>query len=147
MNFKNMSVKKSLLVGFGTTIIVSLLIIIISLVMMNVQKAQYGEIINQYVGASELSMNCRVTYNQAARNLRDAVLSGNMSSVDTANSKIDELTGTLAELKSLYPLEDKTELNNFESQVTTWMSVARGIGETARPKSFCHFLPDCELCV
>ena len=132
MNFKNMSVKKSLLVGFGTTIIVSVLIIIISLVMMNVQKAQYGKIIDKYVGATELALDCRVTYNQAARNLRDAVLSGNMKSVDTANSKIEELTTTLSKLKDLYPLEDKTELNAFESQVQTWMSVARGIGETAR---------------
>ena len=132
MNFKNMSVKKSLILGFGTTIIVSVLIIIASLLMMNMQKAQYGKILDKYVGASELSMTCRVTYNQAARNLRDAVLSGNMESVNTANSKIEELTGTLADLKAIYPLDDKTELNAFESQVSNWMTVARGIGQTAR---------------
>ena len=39
MNFKNMSIKKSLIVGFGTTIVISAAIIIASLIMMNVQKS------------------------------------------------------------------------------------------------------------
>ena len=38
MNFKNMSIKKSLIVGFGTTILISAVIIITSLIMMNMQK-------------------------------------------------------------------------------------------------------------
>ena len=38
MNFKNMSIRKSLIVGFGTTIVVSLIIIIASLIMSNMQK-------------------------------------------------------------------------------------------------------------
>ena len=34
MNFKNMSIKKSMIIGFGTTILISVVIIIASLIMM-----------------------------------------------------------------------------------------------------------------
>ena len=97
MNFKNMSIKKSLLVGFGITIIVSVVIIISSLILMNSQKNAYSDIINRYMGAIELASECRISYNRAARSLRDAVLTGNMSNLDTAASKADELESQLAE--------------------------------------------------
>ena len=38
MNFKNMSIRKSLIVGFGTTIVISVIIIVTALVMMTSQK-------------------------------------------------------------------------------------------------------------
>ena len=80
MNFKNMSIKKSLIVGFGTTILVSLVIIIAALVMMSTQKAAYQDIIDHYVEANQCASECRIDYNIAARGLRDAVLSGDTSS-------------------------------------------------------------------
>ena len=132
MNFKNMSIKKSLIVGFGTTLIVSVLIIIVSLVMMNVQKAQYNNILDNYVESSLLAEQCRVNYNRAARNLRDAVLSGNTSNIDTANSMITELQGTISQLENLCPEEAATEMNAFTNQVEAWMTEAQNIGQTAR---------------
>ncbi len=108
---KNMKIRKSLIMGFGITIIVSAIIIIVSLVLMAVQKGQYTDILDQYVASNELVSECRIDYNIAARNLRDAVLSGDMSSVDTTNSKISELGTQLTVLSNAYPLEDKTELN------------------------------------
>ena len=88
---KNMKIRKSLVVGYGITIIVSVIIIIAALILMTVQKRQYTNILEKYVESNELASDCRIDYNIAARNLRDAVLSGNMSSVDTCNSKINEL--------------------------------------------------------
>ena len=42
MNFKNMSIKKSLIVGFGITILISAIIIVAELIMMNSQKNYIG---------------------------------------------------------------------------------------------------------
>ena len=67
MNFKNMSIKKSLIVGFGTTILASVLIIIASLVMMNMQKKAYTDILDHYVKTNTLIADCRINYNIAAR--------------------------------------------------------------------------------
>ena len=39
MNIKNMSIKKSLIIGFGTTILISVIIIVASLLLMNSQKS------------------------------------------------------------------------------------------------------------
>ena len=111
---KNMKIRKSLIMGFGITIVVSAIIIIVSLVLMAVQKGQYTDILDQYVASNELVSECRIDYNIAARNLRDAVLSGDMSSVDATNSKISELSAQLTELSNTYPLDDKTELNDFQ---------------------------------
>ena len=132
MNFKNMSIKKSLIIGFGTTLVVSVIIIVASLVMMNMQKAQYNNILATYVESNLLAEECRVDYNRAACNLRDAVLSGNTSSIDTANDMITELTSTISKLENLCPDAAKTELNAFTDQVEAWMKEATSIGQTAR---------------
>ncbi len=129
---KNMKIRKSLVMGYGITIIVSVIIIIAALILMTVQKRQYTNILEKYVESNELASDCRIDYNIAARNLRDAVLSGNMSSVDTCNSKLNELTSQLATLNSIYPLEDKTELNNFVNMVEEWEEEAVTIGQTVR---------------
>ena len=129
---KNMKVRQSLVMGYGITIGISALIIIISLFLMTMQKGQYTNILEQYVASNETVSECRISYNIAARGLRDAVLSGDMSSIDTANSKISELKTELAELNSIYPLEDKTELNNFVALVEDWEVEAEKIGQTAR---------------
>ena len=129
---KNMKVRQSLVMGYGITIGISALIIIISLFLMTMQKGQYTNILERYVASNEAVFECRISYNIAARGLRDAVLSGDMSSIDTANSKISELKTELAELNNIYPLEDKTELNNFVALVEDWEAEAEKIGQTAR---------------
>ena len=129
---KNMKVRKSLVMGYGITIVVSVIIIIISLVLMTVQKRQYTNILEEYVESNQLVSECRISYNIAARNLRDAVLSGDMGSVDSANSKISQLKEELTKLSSIYPLDDKTELNNFIKLVENWEVEADEIGQVAR---------------
>ena len=129
---KNMKVRQSLVMGYGITIGISALIIIISLFLMTMQKGQYTNILERYVASNEAVFECRISYNIAARGLREAVLSGDMSSIDTATSKISELKTELAELNSIYPLEDKTELNNFVALVEDWEAEAEKIGQTAR---------------
>ena len=139
---KNMKVKKSLILGYGVTIVVSVIIIIASLILMNVQKNQYKEILDDYAGSIETVGTARVTYNQAARNLRDAVLYGlagdtasSGSSISNAESKVTELEGVISILQNEYPLDDKTELNNFVTLINSWKSVAQQIAVTARTDS------------
>ena len=131
---QNMKVRKSLILGYGVTIVVSVIIIIASLILMKVQQGQYEDILKRYAGTIEQVGNCRVAYNQAARNLRDAVLSGdpNSPSVQTALDKAAELETMLATLKSEYPLEDKSELNTFDSLIGTWKTAAVSIANTVR---------------
>ena len=129
---KNMKIRKSLIMGYGITVAVSVVIIIASLILMSVQKGQYTDILERYVKSTQLASECRIEYNRAARNLRDAVLSGDVSSVDTANEQISVLESTLTELNSLYPLDDKTELNNFVNLVKGWETEATTIGQTVR---------------
>ena len=132
MNFKNMSIKKSLIIGFGTTILISVIIIFICLGMMNLQKKAYSNIIDQYVEANVQASQCRISYNIAARNLRDGVLSGDMSNIDTAISKMNELSTHVQALKDVYPLKDKSALDTFISTITEWGEEANKICETAR---------------
>ena len=132
MNFKNMSIRKSLIVGFGTTIVVSLIIIIASLIMSNMQKNAYMDIIEHYVESNQLVSECRIDYNIAARGLRDAVLSGDMSNLDTATSKMDDLEKALERLEADYPMDDRTALNTFVNTVKEWSSEAKEICEVAR---------------
>ena len=129
---KNMKIRKSLILGFGVTIIVSVTIIIAALILMNVQKGQYNDILNRYVGANNMVAESRIDYNIAARNLRDAVLSGDLSSLDTTTTKMTELEQDLQQLDSMYPLEDKTALDKFTTLATNWIAEAKIIASTTR---------------
>ena len=129
---KNMKVRKSLIMGYGITIVVSAIIIIIALALMVIQKNQYTNILENYVESNELVSECRIDYNIAARSLRDAVLSGDMSSLDTTSSKMDELSTELSQLLDTYPLTDKSELNNFVNLAESWEKEAVNISNTAR---------------
>ena len=132
MNFKNMSIKKNLIIGFGTTILVSLIIIVTSLVMMSSQKAAYQDIIDHYVKANQLVSECRIDYNIAARGLRDAVLSGEVSNLDTATSKMNQLESVITELNNNFPMDDKTILNTFINTMQEWGTEAAKIVQVAR---------------
>ena len=132
MNFKNMSIRKSLIIGFGTTILVSVVIIVASLIMMSSQKSAYSDIIDRYMGANSMVSECRIDYNIAARNLRDAMISGDVSGLSTTTAKIDELTARLADLKETYPLSDKTKLDSFISTVEEWEVDAKSISDVVR---------------
>ncbi len=129
---KNMKIKKSLILGFGVTIVVSVIIIIASIVLMTMQKSEYTSILNDYVGANNIVSECRIDYNIAGRSLRDAVLSGDLSNLDTATAKVGELKQRLVDLKDIYPLDDKTELNAFISTVEAWEVEAEKIVVEAR---------------
>ena len=72
---KNMQVRKSLVMGYGVTILIAAVIIISSLFMMNNQKNAYMNILNEHVTAKQMITECRLESNIAARYLRDAVLS------------------------------------------------------------------------
>ena len=147
---KNMKIKKSLILGFGVTIVVSVLIIIASIILMTMQKSQYTSILDSYVGANGIVSDCRINYNIAGRSLRDAVLGGNMTYLDDALSKISDLKEDLSKLESVYPLKDRTELNAFVDTVEAWeveaekiVSVARGNTEESRTQAAALIASDC----
>ena len=127
MNIKNMSIKKSLIIGFGTTILISVIIIVASLLLMNSQKSAYSDIIDNYVESTEMIATCRIDYNIAARNLRDVVLSGNTSGLSTVTTKLEELDAQFAQLENTFPLEDKSTLEAFSSAIKAWEADAREI--------------------
>ncbi len=134
MNFKNMSIKKSLIVGFGTTILISAVIIITSLIMMNMQKNAYMDIVNHYVETNQRISDCRISYNIAARSLRDVALSGDTNSLSTVTEKLNELTSEIAAMEDAYPkeLSDRSLLNNFVNTLNTWSAEAKQIAEIVR---------------
>ena len=71
---KNMKVKKSLILGYGITIVISVALIIASLMMMNNQRGQYEMLMNEDVETNMAILNARVNAITAGRNYRDALL-------------------------------------------------------------------------
>ena len=133
---KNMKIRKSLILGYGVTIVVSVIIIIASLILMSVQKGQYTDILNKNVRATQLITECRLESNRAARYLRDVVLSYNsenrdMNSINTLISDAETIVGNmdsmLSELASVNPLSNKSDMDTYSSQVRSWAAEATSI--------------------
>lgn len=121
---KNMKIKASLLLGFGVTILISVIIIVTTLIMMGSQKAEYDRILSQEVRANELVTSCRLNANIAARNLRDIALipddpaNGEMEA--RALEVLNEMDTLIKELRAVYPLEDTAKLEEYVTSVNEW---------------------------
>ncbi len=122
---KNMKVKKSLLLGYVITIVISALLNATSLSMMKAQNNKYQDLIGREIEASIMVMQARNSANIAARNLRDILLIPD----DPANDKMEarahevvkDLTDYLAKLSELYPEDmDRAPLEDYLAAVESW---------------------------
>ncbi len=132
---KNMKVKMSLIMGFSVTVLVSIIIVVVSLVIMNIQSSSYQGIIDTEVRASDLVRTCRLQVNMTARYLRDVVLdpqgeSGQQSATKTTDS-LSPLSDYITELRSLNVLGDSTLVDDYISAVQVWGEAVPNIMNTA----------------
>ena len=121
---KNMKIKKSLILGFGITIVVSLLIIISTLGLLFNQKTAYTSVIETEMRANELITSIRLDATVAARCVRDMALnpddrSGNAELESYINSTLNGLDAKIKELREIYPLDDR-DLDTLIQDLEVW---------------------------
>ena len=121
---KNMKIKKSLILGFGITIVVSLLIIISTLGLLFNQKNAYTSVIETEMRADELIISIRLDATVAARCVRDMALnpddrSGNAELESYINSTLNGLDAKIKELREIYPLDDR-DLDTLIQDLEVW---------------------------
>mgnify|MGYP005966670867 CR=1 FL=1 len=126
MSFKNMKIRKSLILGFGTVILPALAILIVLLVMMSNLSHSYQSIIDNQIRANELIMQCRLDANIAARNVREMALTpdspDNSQLQSRAYEVLEELDGLIVELRQVYPLSDN-RLDEYVAAVNDWAAI------------------------
>lgn len=121
---KNMKIKKSLILGFGITIVVSLLIIISTLGLLFNQKNAYTSVIETEMRANVLITSIRLDATVAARCVRDMALnpddrSGNAELESYINSTLNGLDAKIKELREIYPLDDR-DLDTLIQDLEVW---------------------------
>lgn len=98
---KNIKVKKSLLLGYGITIGISLLLIVTSLFMMFNIKSSYEALLDKDATANQNILSCRVNSLLIGRNIRDSYLipdsDGNERLLQTAENAQESLLANIAE--------------------------------------------------
>ena len=127
---KNMKIKTSLLLGFGVTILVSLILIAATLLMMNKQSDNLSNVIHTEIKACDLIKSSRLNANIAARNLRNILLLPNSpdnarmhTAIQTSIAGLDQ---DIAELGTLYNLGDN-RYNEYKQAVDSWKQAANDI--------------------
>ncbi len=127
---KNMKIRSSLLLGFGITILISIIIISATLILMNTQRATYSRIINSEIEACTVIKNSRLHANIAARNLRNILLiptnPDNVSMQTVIQESLGELEQDLTTLRNIYPLKDNN-LNEYLTAAEAWGTSATNI--------------------
>lgn len=127
---KNMKVKKSLILGYGITIVISVALIIASLMMMNNQRGQYEMLMNEDVETNMAILNARVNAITAGRNYRDALLvpesSANESLIAQAEAALEAMQTYTKSLYETWPsqIEDQSLLEKYDSINSEWRPVA-----------------------
>ena len=127
---KNMKIKTSLLMGFGITILISVLIIISTLLMMNSQSRQMTDVINTEIKACDLIKSSRIHANIAARNLRNILLlpnnPNNSQMLVTTQDALTQLDADMVALAQVYPLNDN-QLSEYTQAINSWKQAANDI--------------------
>ena len=127
---KNMKIRTSLLMGFGVTLLVSLILIAATLLMMNSQSDKLIGVIDTDIKACDLIKSSRLNANIAARNLRNILLLPNSPDraqmQSTIQSSLSSLDQDIAELEKIYPLADN-RLTEYKQAVESWKGAANDI--------------------
>ena len=127
---KNTKIKTSLLMGFGITILISVLIIISTLLMMNSQSRQMTDGINTEIKACDLIKSSRIHANIAARNLRNILLlpnnPNNSQMLVTTQDALTQLDADMVALAQVYPLNDN-QLSEYTQAINSWKQAANDI--------------------
>lgn len=127
--FKNMKVKKSLLLGFGVVIIVSLAIIVTSIFMMLNIRNEYELLMEEDVEANQDILYCRICALIPGRNIRDSLLipdsEANEGLISTAEFFLDELEQSLVNLEDHFPYQlEKDLLYEYQESARAWAANA-----------------------
>ena len=124
---KNMKIRTSLLIGFGVTILVALVIMVIILFQMNALSADFDRLINENMRAEVLLTTSQLKINTAARNAREIVLLPNSANRDQleadALTALSEAEETLQQLQAIYPLDDHTQLDSYIAAANDWSTL------------------------
>ncbi len=126
---KNLKIKASLLLGFGVTILVSLIIIIVCLGLMSGQRNTINNLITTEIMACTKLDECRLNANIAARQLRNILLlpDGDIASYEAdVRDALAVVNSDLQYLQQNYPLDDNN-LDLYVQAVNEWQNVAQDI--------------------
>lgn len=132
---KNMKVKKSLILGYGITIVVSLVIIIVSLVLMMNQRTQYENLLNQDVSANEQILYARLNAVMAGRDIRDALLvpdsEANDGLISNAQTCLTALDTALTTLANVFPehITDHSLMDEYHKTCNDFSAMAKKLIE------------------
>ena len=124
MSFKNMKLKKSLILAFTCGMLPLLLIIVFALFTISNQQSKFEGLINTHVQCNTLVREARYYANTAARDVREMGLYTGTNSRKSAlkteiNNNLTNMGEKISELVALYPLNDNL-CSNYTSAVEAW---------------------------
>lgn len=127
---KNMKLKKRMILGYGITIVLSLLVIGASMMMIGKQQSNFEDLINQDIAANELALSIRLDCNRIARDVREIALFPGTSESAKLHSEIDTILdtyeGNLKTLMAMDPLKDGS-IDSYVAATQAWGQSAEKI--------------------
>lgn len=122
---KNIKVKKSLLLGYGITIGVSLLLIVTSLFMMVNIKSSFVTLLDTESAANQHILYCRINSLLTGRNIRDSYLvpesEANERLLQAAEKAQEDLLANMELLKECFPPQlERTLLDEYIEIAASW---------------------------
>ena len=124
---KNMKVKARMLATIGIILLLSVLTIVVAEVSATGAQDNYYDVISVDMNASVQLLTVRANVNNIGRLLRDMVISGYESDLETRiMNNISVVETSLALFEQLYPMNDGADVA-YQQKVTSWRAEARVI--------------------
>lgn len=124
MDFKNAKVRKSLIFGYSSAIVIAAALIIGCLAMMKSQKDQYTDLMNREVASNEITLRIRLQAATAGRSYRDALLNpdrNNDDQIAAVEKSLQSMEIYLQSLDACFPEQlDPDQKDAYTDAVQVW---------------------------
>lgn len=126
--FKNLKIRSKLYVSFAMVLLLTIIVSVFSVVQLRKANNNLEELLNEAIAADNGASNIRIAANEAAKQVRDMYISGNVSAA--AKQTVENDIATIAEnIQILYDttiIED-SQVAEYESAVNAWIQEANSI--------------------
>ncbi len=123
---KNMKIKMSLLLGFGITVLLSVIIVVVTLFLMSGQKTNFSNAINQEGRSTTAVIECRLNVRNTIVDAYAMLVGQNASLIRekeaSINGYLDTIDGLISEIRTIYPLNDN-RIEEYAQYISQWRSL------------------------
>ncbi len=126
--FKNLKIRSKLYVAFAMVLLLTIIVSVFSILQLRKANDNLKQLMDEAVATDDAVLNIRIATNEAAKHVRDMLLSGSIDSSDKQTVE-DDISIIADKIEILYNTDvvDDSQVSEYEAAVNAWIEDANSI--------------------